>query len=121
MKNQLINVNNFIFSSSCIIYRDHRPTETEKMLFPINPYGRSKLFIGHMLKDTEKVSKDLKIALLKYCNPLSAHLSGLIGEDYFQKPINLFPVIQNIIKGTLKEMTLFGNDCPNRDGTCIRD
>ena len=51
-------VNNFIFSSSCTVYgdREDKPTEQEKYLFPINPYGRSKLFIEYMLKDTAKVN-----------------------------------------------------------------
>ena len=41
--------------------------------------------------------------MLRYCNPVAAHPSGEIGEDPFQKPTNLFPVIQNIVRGTLKE------------------
>ena len=66
-------VNNFIFSSSCTVYgdRDDKPKEDEKFLFPINPYGRSKLFVEHMLKDTAKVNKDFKVVLLRYCNPVS--------------------------------------------------
>lgn len=116
-------VNNFIFSSSCTVYgnRDDRPKEDDIMLFPINPYGRSKLFIEHMLKDTAKAEKDFKVALLRYCNPVAAHPSGKIGEDPFLKPTNLFPVIQNLIRGTLKEMKIYGKDYPTRDGTCIRD
>ena len=116
-------VNNFIFSSSCTVYgnRDDKPKEDEKMLFPINPYGRSKLFIEYMLKDTAKIEKDFKIALLRYCNPVAAHPSGKIGEDPLLKPINLFPVIQNLVRGTLKEMKIFGKDYPTKDGTCIRD
>ena len=117
------NVNNFIFSSSCTVYgnRDDRPKEDDKMLFPINPYGRSKLFIEHMLKDTAKAEKNFKIALLRYCNPVAAHPSGKIGEDPFLKPSNLFPIIQNLVRGTQKEMKIFGKDYPTRDGTCIRD
>ena len=117
------NVNNFIFSSSCTVYgnRDDRPNENDKMLFPINPYGRSKLFIEYMLKDSAKANKNFKVALLRYCNPVAAHPSGEIGENPIQKPTNLFPVIQNVIKGSLKEMTIFGNDYPTKDGTCIRD
>ena len=117
------NVNNFIFSSSCTVYgnRDDRPKEDDKMLFPINPYGRTKLFIEHMLKDTAKSNKDFKVALLRYCNPVAAHPSGAIGEDPFLKPTNLFPVIQNLIRGALKEIKIFGKDYPTRDGTCIRD
>ena len=116
-------VNNFIFSSSCTVYgnRDDRPKEEEKMLFPINPYGRSKLFIEYMLKDVAKAEKNFKIALLRYCNPVGAHSSGKIGEDPFLKPTNLFPIIQNLVRGILKEMKIFGKDYPTKDGTCIRD
>ena len=117
------NINNFVFSSSCTVYgnRDDRPKENDIMLFPINPYGRSKLFIEHMLKDTAKANKNFKVVLLRYCNPVSSHPSGEIGEDPFQKPTNLFPVIQNLIRGTIKEITIFGKDYPTKDGTCIRD
>ena len=116
-------VNNFIFSSSCTVYgnREDKPKEDEKFLFPINPYGRSKLFIEHMLKDTSKANPDFKVVLLRYCNPVSCHSSGLIGEDPFLNPTNLFPVIQNLIRGSLKELVIFGNDYPTKDGTCIRD
>ena len=116
-------VNNFIFSSSCTVYgnREDKPKEDEKYLFPINPYGKSKLFIEYMLKDTAKVNPDFKVVLLRYCNPVSCHSSGLIGEDPFLNPTNLFPVIQNLIRGTLKELIIFGNDYPTKDGTCIRD
>ena len=116
-------VNNFIFSSSCTVYgnREDKPNEDEKFLFPINPYGKSKLFIEYMLKDTAKVNPDFKVVLLRYCNPVSCHSSGFIGEDPFMKPTNLFPVIQNIIRGTLKELVIYGNDYPTKDGTCIRD
>ena len=78
-------VNNFIFSGSCTVYgkRDDKPKEDEKMLFPINPYGRSKLFIEYMLKDTAKIEKDFKIALLRYCNPVASHPLGKIGETHF--------------------------------------
>ena len=116
-------VNNLIFSSSCTVYgnREDKPKEDEQFLFPINPYGRTKLFIEYILKDVAKVNKDFKVVLLRYCNPVSCHSSGLIGEDPFLKPTNLFPVIQNIIRGDLKELIIFGNDYPTKDGTCIRD
>jgi UDP-glucose 4-epimerase len=116
-------VNNFIFSSSCTVYgnREDKPKEDEKYLFPINPYGKSKLFVENMLKDTAKVNKDFKVVILRYCNPVSCHPSGLIGEDPFLNPTNLFPVIQNLVRGTIKELVIFGNDYPTKDGTCIRD
>lgn len=116
-------VNNFIFSSSCTVYgnRDDKPKEDEIFLFPINPYGKSKLFIEYMLQDVAKVNPNFKVISLRYCNPVSCHASGLIGEDPFIKPTNLFPVIQNFIRGELKELTIYGNDYPTKDGTCIRD
>lgn len=116
-------VNNFIFSSSCTVYgnREDKPKEDEKYLLPINPYGRSKLFVENLLKDTAKVNQNFKVVLLRYCNPVSCHSSGLIGEDPFMNPTNLFPCIQNLIRGTLKELIIFGNDYPTKDGTCIRD
>ena len=56
-------VNNFIFSSSCTVYGDKegKPNENEQYLFPINPYGKSKLFIEYMLKDVAKINKDFKV------------------------------------------------------------
>ena len=56
-------VNNFIFSSSCTVYgdREGKPNENEQNLFPINPYGKSKLFIEYMLKDVAKINKDFKV------------------------------------------------------------
>ena len=91
------------------------------MKYRFNPYGRSKLFIEYMLKDVAKIHKDFKVVLLRYCNPVSCHSSGLIGEDPFLNPTNLFPVIQNIIRGELKELVIFGNNYPTKDGTCVRD
>ena len=117
------NVNNFIFSSSYTVYgdREDKPTENEKYLFPINPYGKTKLFVESMLQDTAKVYKNFKVIILRYCNPVSCHNSGLIGEDPFLNPNNLFPVIQNLIRGVINELIIFGNDYPTKDGTCIRD
>ena len=59
--------------------RDDSPKEDDKMLFQINLHGRSKIFIEHMLKHTEATNKDFIIALLRYCNPVAAHLSGELG------------------------------------------
>ena len=83
-------VNNFIFSSSCTVYgdREDKPTENEKYLFPINPYGKTKPFVESMLRDTAKVYKNFKVVILRYCNPVSCHNSGLIGEEPFLNPTN---------------------------------
>ena len=52
-----------------------------------------------MLKDIAKVNIDFKVVLLRYCIPVSCNSSGIIGEDPFLNPTNLFPVIQNLIRG----------------------
>ena len=72
-----------------------------------------------MLKDTAKANKKFKVVLLRYCNPVSSHSSGLIGEDPFVHPTNLFPVIQNLIRGNIKELIIFGNDYPTKDGHAL--
>jgi UDP-glucose 4-epimerase len=59
--------------------------------------------------------------MLRYFNPVGAHLSGKIGEVPLQRPSNLVPVITQTAIGKLKETTVYGNDYKTRDGTCIRD
>ena len=62
-----------------------------------------------------------KIVNLRYFNPIGAHYSGLIGENPISTPTNLFPIILKVCKGEKKELSIFGNDWPTEDGTCIRD
>ena len=115
-------LNNFIFSSSCCVYGncDNIPNETEA-LNPINTYGRTKLFMERILIDTAEADVDFKCILLRYANPVSAHASGLIGENPKGVPANLFPVIENHIRGTTPKINVFGNDYNTKDGTAIRD
>ena len=61
------------------------------------------------------------LPLLRYFNPVGAHESGLMGEDPAGIPNNLMPYITQVAVGRLKELTIFGNDYPTPDGTCIRD
>src|SRR5690606_22356677 len=63
----------------------------------------------------------LKILSLRYFNPIGAHSSGLIGELPLGKPNNLLPFITQTAMGIYPELTVFGNDYPTSDGTCIRD
>lgn len=117
------NVHNFIFSSSFTVYgvRNDVCRETDTNLNPISPYGRTKYFIELMLKDVAAAHKDFKVVLLRYANPVSAHPSGLLGEDPNGKPENLFPIIGNYIRGIIKKLYINGNDYETPDGTCIRD
>lgn len=115
-------VNNFIFSSSCCVYGncDDIPSESAN-LNPINVYGRTKLFMEKILTDSAQAYKDFKCVLLRYANPVSAHFSGLIGENPRGLPANLFPVIENHVRGITQKIKIFGNDYKTKDGTAIRD
>lgn len=116
-------VNNFIFSSSSCVYgnRDDSATEDETNLQPINTYGKTKLLVENILRDVSKTNKSFKSVLLRYCNPVAAHSSGLIGENPKGVPANLFPIIESVVRGKRDKLFIFGNDYNTRDGTAIRD
>lgn len=117
------NVKNLVFSSSATVYGNpHAVPITED--FPLsttNPYGSTKLFIEYILKDLAKADPEFNIAILRYFNPIGAHPSGLIGEDPNGIPNNLCPYITKVAVGKLKEVHVFGNDYPTKDGTGVRD
>ena len=116
--------NTFVFSSSATVYAqsENVPLSENSLIKPINPYGSTKLTIEFILKDIFNASdKNPKFASLRYFNPIGAHSSGLIGEDPKGKTNNIFPLIINTAKGIQKELMIYGNDWPTKDGTPIRD
>ncbi len=114
---------NLVFSSSATVYGNPEkvPLAEDAPLAALNPYGRTKLWIEDMLRDLAAAEPRWHIVLLRYFNPVGAHESGLIGEDPGGIPNNLMPYITQVAVGRLKELSIFGNDYPTRDGTCIRD
>jgi UDP-glucose 4-epimerase len=120
-------VRDLIFSSSATVYGDPEtvPINEGARLAPTNPYGQTKLMIENILQDLHRESsadgKNWRIALLRYFNPVGAHESGQIGEDPNDIPNNLLPYIARVAVGTLKELSIFGNDYPTADGTGVRD
>lgn len=68
-----------------------------------------------------RAHKDWRIISLRYFNPCGAHKSGLIGDEPFTYPNNLFPFVQEVIVGKREKLNIFGNDYPTPDGTCVRD
>lgn len=117
-------VKRLVFSSSATVYGE--PTEMPiSEATPItdatNPYGRTKLIIEKMLEDVCRANLDFHVVRLRYFNPGGAHKSGDIGEDPNGKPNNLLPFITQTAIGKQDELTIFGNDYPTPDGTCIRD
>ncbi|OJE34560.1 UDP-glucose 4-epimerase GalE [Bacillus tropicus] len=117
------NVKNFIFSSSATVYGIPKtsPITEEFPLSVTNPYGQTKLMIEQIMRDVAKADVEWSIALLRYFNPFGAHQSGRIGEDPNGIPNNLMPYVTQVAVGKLKELNIFGNDYPTKDGTGVRD
>ena len=116
-------VKKIVFSSSATVYgvATEMPLVEGMPLGAINPYGRTKLFIEHILTDLYAADKDWCVALLRYFNPIGAHKSGLIGEDPKGIPNNLMPYISQVAVGKLDKLHVFGNDYKTIDGTGVRD
>jgi UDP-glucose 4-epimerase len=117
------NVKKLVFSSSATVYGmpERFPISEDFPLGTLNPYGRTKLMIEEILQDLYVSDSDWSIALLRYFNPIGAHTSGLIGEDPTGIPNNIMPYITQVAVGKLKELNIFGNQYPTKDGTGVRD
>ena len=116
-------VHNFIFSSSCTVYGepDFLPIdESAPIKRALSPYGNTKQIAEEILHDLCKVS-DLRTILLRYFNPIGAHDSALIGELPKGVPQNLVPFITQTAAGLREQLSVFGDDYPTADGSCIRD
>lgn len=112
-----------IFSSSATVYGFPKrvPIAEDATVEAVNPYGRTKAIIEQMLQDLANSDPSWSIAVLRYFNPVGAHVSGLIGEDPGGLPNNLMPYIAQVAVGRLKEVAVFGGDYDTLDGTGVRD
>ncbi|MFC7049247.1 UDP-glucose 4-epimerase GalE [Emcibacter nanhaiensis] len=121
---QQAEVKTLVFSSSATVYGEPRSVPIRED-FPTggttNPYGTSKLMIEQILEDFHRADDAWNIARLRYFNPVGAHESGRIGEDPNDIPNNLMPYITQVAVGKLRELSIFGNDYPTKDGTGVRD
>ncbi|MGN7515239.1 MAG: UDP-glucose 4-epimerase GalE [Allomuricauda sp.] len=114
----------FIFSSSCTVYgqADEMPiTEAAPVKPAESPYGNTKQVGEEIIRDTCKVHPEIKAIALRYFNPIGAHPSGKIGELPIGVPQNLVPFITQTGIGLREQLSVFGDDYPTEDGTCIRD
>lgn len=114
----------FIFSSSCTVYGqvDEMPISEAAPVKPAeSPYGNTKQVGEEIIRDTCKVIPMLNAIALRYFNPIGAHPSGKIGELPIGVPQNLVPFITQTGAGLREQLSVFGNDYPTEDGTCIRD
>lgn len=115
---------NFIFSSSCTVYgqADEMPISENAPIKPAeSPYGNTKQIGEEIIKDTCKVTPKLNAIALRYFNPIGAHPTAKIGELPIGVPQNLVPFITQTGVGIREQLSVFGDDYPTPDGTCIRD
>ena len=112
-----------IFSSSATVYGEPAtvPCTEDFPTAALNPYGRTKLFIEHMLTDLQASDSAWQVVLLRYFNPVGAHPSGRIGEDPKGIPNNLMPFVQQVAVGRRPQLSVYGDDYPTEDGTGKRD
>ena len=116
---------NVLFSSSATVYGEPEAvpvTENTPRQPATSPYGNTKTMCEDILRDTVKASEGkIKGILLRYFNPIGAHPSALIGELPRGVPNNLVPYITQTAIGKRECLSIFGNDYPTPDGTCLRD
>ena len=115
-------VGRMVFSSTCATYGepDSMPIHEGMAQRPINPYGASKLFSERMLQDLSAANPEFCCAALRYFNVAGSASDGSIGEDHHPET-HLIPVILQAALGKRDKVTIFGDDYPTPDGTCIRD
>lgn len=114
-------IDKLIFSSTAAVYGEVEqvPIKEETILQPTNPYGESKLVMEKMVKWANK-AYGLKYVALRYFNVAGAKTGATIGEDH-NPETHLIPIILEVALGKRKEIAIYGNDYPTKDGTCIRD
>lgn len=116
-------ISNFIFSSSCSVYGNAKElpvTEQTQLAKAESAYAHTKQVGEDIINFFCKANPEIKTVLLRYFNPVGAHISGNIGEFPINPPSNLVPIITQTAVGKNK-LTVFGNDYNTRDGSCIRD
>lgn len=115
------NVNKFIFSSTAAVYGmpDKVPIEEDDNKAPINPYGRSKLMVEHVLEDYNN-AYGFKSIRFRYFNAAGADPDTQIGEAHIPET-HLIPLVLDAAIGKRESIKIFGTDYPTKDGTAIRD
>ncbi|WP_117168730.1 UDP-glucose 4-epimerase GalE [Paraliobacillus sediminis] len=114
-------VKRFVFSSTAATYGepDSVPITENDSTIPTNPYGETKLAIEKMLKWSDQ-AYGLKSVCLRYFNAAGADPNGRIGEDH-NPETHLIPIVLQVALGQRDQVSIFGDDYPTEDGTCVRD
>ena len=113
-----------VFSSSCTVYGNSEiqpMSEGFPFANPTSPYGHTKQICEQIIDAQFKIESKFKGISLRYFNPIGAHSSGLIGEKPKGVPENILPYLTQVVNGQRDVLTVYGNDYPTKDGSCIRD
>jgi UDP-glucose 4-epimerase len=115
-------VRRLVFSSTCATYGEPPSTPIVETMpqQPINPYGWSKLCVERVLRDYGAAEPDFAFASLRYFNVAGAAADGSLGEDH-RPESHLIPLVLLAALGKREKITVFGDDYPTPDGTCVRD
>ncbi|MGE4276855.1 MAG: UDP-glucose 4-epimerase GalE [Lawsonibacter sp.] len=114
-------VDKIVFSSTAATYGEPERVpilETDQTV-PTNCYGETKLAMEKMMGWTSR-AHGLRYVALRYFNACGAHPSGAIGEAH-NPETHLIPVILQVPNGQRAKLSVFGDDYPTKDGTCVRD
>ena len=114
-------IDRIVYSSSCAIYGTPQlvPIPEETPSAPINPYGATKMICGRMLQECA-AAFPLSFMALRYFNAAGADPEGEIGECHVPET-HAIPLVLEAAAGESKGFTIFGDDYPTGDGTCVRD
>jgi len=114
---------NIIFSSSASIYgnNENSPVNENSRPNPNSVYAKTKYMAEQIIEDWCALENNRSCVSLRYFNPVGADASGLIGEDFEQRPNNLMPHILNAASNENDRLAIFGCDYNTRDGTGERD
>lgn len=108
-----------VFSSTAAVYGEpaQMPISEDAPLRPMNPYGETKLKFEEMLREPA-TARRLRSVCFRYFNAAGA--SEKFGEDH-RPETHLIPIVLEVAAGRREKVSIFGNDYPTRDGTCVRD
>ena len=112
-------IGRFILSSTAALFGEPQtiPIDENERIVPGSPYGESKHMLERILAWTDKVH-GMRYAALRYFNAAGA--SEQRGEHH-DPETHLIPLVLQVAQGKREAITVFGDDYPTRDGTCIRD
>lgn len=114
-------VDKIVFSSTAAVYGEPKriPILEDDPTEPTNPYGESKRIMEKMMKWVSRAN-GVRFVSLRYFNAAGAIEDGSIGEDHNPES-HLIPLILQVPMGKREHITVFGEDYPTPDGTCLRD